>query len=145
MEKKVFLEKLNQIIEESRTGILATVSENGFPAMRYMTVTTVPGREGYLYSLTSQAFPKVRSLQENEAVSWLFTSSKTREVFSLRGKIVAIDNPRFKAEIMEDLGKALETFWKLDSDPADLVCLETKVLSGEYFNPKTAEKSQVQF
>ncbi len=52
--------------------------------------------------------------------------------------------PRFKSELLEEIGRGLETFWRLNDDPSDLVCLETKLISGEYFNPKTAEKVQIE-
>ena len=140
-----FMEKFRLMLEDTQSGILATTDPEGYPNLRYMTPTLVPGKDGLLYAVTAQHFPKVTDIAKNSRVSWLFTSARTREVYSLRGLIRLIDNPRFKSEILEQLGKGLETFWKLNEDPSLLVCLETVLESAEYFNPKTAEKSQVSF
>jgi len=139
------LHKFQQALEDSPMALLATVTADGFPAMRYMTPATIPGRVGYLYAITAAAFPKVNDLRQQSKVSWLLTSAKTREIFSFRGKIALVEDPRFKSELLEELGRGLETFWKLNDDPSDLIVLETQLISGEYFNPKTAEKFQASF
>ncbi|NNM68303.1 MAG: pyridoxamine 5'-phosphate oxidase family protein [Spirochaetales bacterium] len=145
MNKKEFLEKFNQLLEEGQSGILATINPDGYPSQRYMTPTVIPGKPGLLYAVTARNFAKIGDIDKNPRVSWLFTSHKTREIFSLRGQMRLIDDPRFKSEILEELGKGLETFWKLNDDPSLLVCLETILESAEYFNPKTAEKYQISF
>jgi pyridoxamine 5'-phosphate oxidase len=134
------LSKFATILEESPMAILATVTADGFPAMRYMTPAMIPGRKKQLYAVTAAAFPKVADLGAHPQVSWLLTSPKTREIFSFRGRITLVEDPRFKSELLEELGRGLETFWKLNDDPSDLIVLETELLSGEYFNPKTADK-----
>lgn len=145
MNKDDLLHKFQQALEDSPMALLATVTADGFPAMRYMTPATIRGRSGYLYAITAAAFPKVNDLTKNPQVSWLLTSPKTREIFSFRGRIALVEDPRFKSELLEELGRGLETFWKLNDDPSDLIVLETQLLSGEYFNPKTAEKYQSNF
>lgn len=145
MDKKEFLDKFSQLVEDSHVGILATVTGEGFPSMRYMTPILINGRPDAIYAVTSSTFQKVNDLNRSPKVSWLFTNNKTREIFSFRGHLNIIDAPRFKSEILEELGQSLETFWKLAEDPSELVCLETTLISGEYFNPKSAEKFQVKF
>lgn len=140
MTKDEVLKKFRQTLEESPQALLATVTPDGYPAMRYMTPSMVKGREGRLYAVTAASFPKVKDLQVHPQVSWMLTSPKTREVFSFRGRIVLVEDARFKAELLEEIGRGLETFWRLNDDPSDLVVLETVLESGEYFNPKTAEK-----
>lgn len=143
MTKEELLKKFRQVLEESPQAILATVNAEGFPAMRYMTPSMVRGNDSCLYAITAAAFPKVKDLASNPHVSWMLTSPKTREIWSFRGKITLVEDPRFKSELLEEIGRGLETFWRLNDDPSDLVCLETRLLSGEYFNPKTAEKVQI--
>jgi len=108
-----------------------------------MTPAMVKGRDDALYAVTAASFPKVRDLAAQPLVSWMLTSSKTREIFSFRGKITLVEDPRFKSELLEEIGRGLETFWRLNDDPSDLVVLETRLTSGEYFNPKTADKLQI--
>jgi len=143
MTKEELLKKFRLLIEESPQAILATVTSEGYPAMRYMTPSMVKGHDDALYAITAASFPKVQDLSTNPLVSWMLTSPKTREVFSFRGKITLVEDPRFKSELLEEIGRGLETFWRLNSDPSDLVVLETRLLTGEYFNPKTAEKVQI--
>jgi pyridoxamine 5'-phosphate oxidase len=145
MTAESLLTKFRQTLEDSPMAILATVTPEGFPAMRYMTPAMIKGRETYLYAITAAAFPKVAELSRDPKVSWLLTSPKTRETFSFRGEVTLVADPRFKSELLEELGQGLETFWKLNDDPSDLICLETKLSSGEYFNPKTAEKFHTDF
>jgi len=143
MTKEELLKKFRAVLEESPQALLATVTAEGYPAMRYMTPAMVKGNDSCLYAVTAASFPKVRDLAGNSLVSWMLTSPKTREIFSFRGKIVLIEDPRFKSELLEEIGRGLETFWRLNEDSSDLVCLETRLVSGEYFNPKTAEKVQI--
>ena len=143
MTKDELLKKFRQILEESPQALLATVTGEGYPAMRYMTPAMVKGNDTCLYAVTAASFPKVKDLAASPLVSWMLTSPKTREIFSFRGKITLVEDPRFKSELLEEIGRGLETFWRLNDDPSDLVCLETRLISGEYFNPKTAEKVQI--
>ena len=143
MTKEEMMKKFRQVLEESPQALLATVTSEGYPAMRYMTPAMVAGHDNALYAVTAASFPKVSDLSSSPLVSWMLTSPKTREIFSFRGKITLIEDPRFKSELLEEIGHGLETFWRLNDDPSDLVCLETRLVSGEYFNPQTAEKVQI--
>jgi len=143
MTKQELLKRFRQVLEESPQAVLATMTDEGYPAMRYMTPAMVQGNDEALYAVTAASFPKVRDLATRSQVSWMLTSPKTREIFSFRGKIRLVEDPRFKSELLEQIGQGLETFWRLNDDPSDFVCLETRLVSGEYFNPKTAEKVQI--
>ena len=137
------MKKFRQVLEETPQALLATVTSDGFPAMRYMTPTMVQGNDACVYAVTAASFPKVQDLVGHPQVSWMLTSPRTREIFSFRGTINLIEDPRFKSELLEEIGRGLETFWRLNDDPSDLIVLETQLVSGEYFNPKTAEKVQI--
>jgi len=145
LNKDEFLKKFRQVLEDSPQAILATVTPEGFPAMRYMTPSMVKGRDDALYAVTAASFPKVKDLATHPQVSWMLTSPKTREIYSFRGRITLVEDPRFKSELLEEIGRGLETFWRLNDDPSDLVILETRLESGESFNPKTADKAQIRF
>lgn len=142
MTKEELLKKFRLVLEDSPQALLATVTAEGYPAMRYMTPAMVKGRDDALYAVTAASFPKVKDLATSPLVSWMLTSPKTREIFSFRGKITLVEDPRFKSELLEEIGRGLEMFWRLNDDPSDLVILETRLVSVEYFNPKTADKVQ---
>jgi len=145
MTKDEAMKMVRRALDDGAQAILATVGADGFPYMRYMTPAMVRGRDDALYAITASSFPKVKDLAANASVSWMLTSSKTREIFSLRARIHLVDDPRFKSELLEEIGRGLENFWRLNDDPSDLVCLESVLVSGEYFNPKTADKFQFEF
>ncbi len=137
-----YLNNIIQTVEDVGRGLLATISTTGYPSMRWMNPIFLPGRLHWMYCATSKNFPKVNDMGNNPNVSWLVTHNKTGEIFSLRGKISILDNPRFSSEILEELGRRLENFWRLNPEPSDIVILETALETGEYFNPKTGEKHQ---
>jgi len=143
MTKEELMKKFRLVLDETPQALLATVTAEGFPAMRYMSPAMVTGNDRCLYAITAAHFPKVADLALHPLVSWMLTSPKTREIYSFRGKIALVEDPRFKSELLEEIGQGLEMFWRLNDDPSDLVCLETTLLSAEYFNPKTAEKVQM--
>lgn len=145
MDKGEFVKKMAQMLEDVKNGILATAGTDGFPSMRWMTPTLIRGQEGSLFAVTASSFPKIQAFEAQNKVSWLFTSNRTGEILSLRGHIKPVDDPRFKSEILEELSRSLENFWKLNEDPSNLVCLQTHLISGEYFNPKAGTKVQVTF
>src|SRR5271165_6796669 len=101
MTKEELLKKFRQVLEESPQALLATVTDDGYPAMRYMTPAMVKGNDEALYSVTAASFPKVKDLASHSLVSWMLTSPKTKEIFSFRGKITLIEDPRFKSELLE--------------------------------------------
>lgn len=137
-----FLSQVMQAVDESSRALLATVSTTGYPAMRWMNPVFLPGKMHWMYCTTSKHFPKVHDLEKHNRVSWMITNNRSGEIYSLRGVMKVLDNPRFSSEIMEELGRRLENFWKLNPEASDVVVLETTLETGEYFNPKTGEKSQ---
>lgn len=133
-------------MEDAQNGILATQGSDGFPHMRWMTPILKGGTEDpYLCAVTSSHFPKVAELTTRSQISWLFTSPKTREVVSLFGTVQVNQNSRYVSEMMEEMGRKLAVFWKVNDDPSSLVSLETGLVSGEYFDPRTGEKHKIKF
>ena len=56
-----------------------------------------------------------------------------------------IDDPMFKAEVMQAIGPRLTVFWKLNKDPGSLVVLETVVEQGVSFVPLKGEVEIIKF
>ena len=52
------MQEMENLLESSRSAILATVGKEENPTMRWMTPTTVRGRTGALYAVTSRNFAK---------------------------------------------------------------------------------------
>jgi general stress protein 26 len=132
--------RLDRILENSRVGILTTVDERGYPHSRWMTPTLVPGREGYIYAVTSPSFQKTLEIVKHPQVGWIFQSKSLDEIVTSGGRITIIDNPSLKSEVQEALGTNLTVFWRVNPNEKDLVVLETTVEEMTYFNPIRNEK-----
>ena len=142
MTKTDILGAVDAIIEEAQVGVLATVGPDGRPAMRWMTPTTVRGRPGYLYALTSPLFRKMRHLENQDAVEWMFQTPELNRIVSVRGRISVIDNPQLKSEVLESIGRRLEVFWRVN-DKMEFIVLETAIEEVSVFQPMKQTRDSV--
>jgi pyridoxamine 5'-phosphate oxidase len=143
MTKTDVLGEVDAIIEAAQVGVLATVDPDGRPALRWMTPTTVRGRPGYLYALTSPQFRKMRHLEEHEDVEWMFQTPELNRIVTVRGRIAAIDNPQLKSEVLESIGRRMEVFWRVN-DSTDFIVLETAIDQVSVFQPMKQTRESVQ-
>lgn len=143
MELRNMFRRLDRILENSRVGILTTVDERGYPHSRWMTPALVPGREGYIYAVTSPSFRKALEAASHPQVGWIFQTKSLDQILSAGGKINIIDNPSLKCEVQEALGTNLAVFWRVNPNEKDLVVLETVVEEMTYFNPVKNETIQM--
>lgn len=140
MEKKEFLKSMEEIINNSKVGILATVDNEGNPHMRWMTPGFLSGRDGTLYAVTSKSFTKINQLEKNPNIEWQFQTKTLDKIATVKGFINLIDNSALKMEVIESIGSRLSIFWKLNEDPSSLIVLETVITSGQIFIPLKGEK-----
>ena len=126
MTKTEILGALDAIIDEAQVGILATTDTDGRPAMRWMTPTQVRGRQGYLYSVTSPGFRKIRHIEAQPGVEWMFQTPDLNRIVTVKGQISIVDNPQLKSEVLESIGRRLEVFWRVN-DKSEFVVLETMI------------------
>ena len=143
MDRHEIMYKVEQLLEDAKTGILATVDETGSPRMRWMTPIVLKGRPGTLFAITSPDFGKVVQLTTHPDVEWMIQSRSLNQVVTLRGKINILDNPSIKTEVMETLAKRLTVFWKVNSQKTDFVVLETVLSEAVYFQPMKGQKETV--
>jgi general stress protein 26 len=145
MTKSELTDKLESILRDAKTGILATVDADGNPRMRWMTPHLMDGHANMLYSITSPLFTKIDDLNKSPYVQWMIQTRDLREVITLRGRISIIDNPSFKAQMIEKIGSKLTVFWKLNKETTDWVVLETVINEAVYFSPMKGIKETVEF
>ena len=143
MTKQELLARLTAILEEAKTGLLATVDAEGRPRMRWMTPALLPGRAGALFALTSPGFAKTAQISGQPCVEWMFQSPSLTEIVTLRGRINLLDNPSIRSEVLEVVGPRLRAFWKLNEDERDLLVLETVLEEASHYLPLTGEKVSV--
>ena len=116
MTKHEVLYKVEQILETTRAGILATLDQDGKPRMRWMTPAILQGRADVLFAVTSPDFEKVVQLATHPDVEWMIQTRALDQIVNLRGKMNILDNPSIRSEVMEHLGKQLTVFWRVNTE-----------------------------
>gem|GEM_PF-488803 len=145
MKKVEALRLLSEIVEETKVGVLATV-EDGYPHMRWMTVGTLKGRPGALFSVTLEGSRKLHQIAKKPDVEWLIQSRALDRVINVRGRVNVIDNPALRAEVLEAMGRELVTLWKIRKDDFQrLIVLETVIDELAYSLPLKGEIHVVRF
>ena len=133
-ENSVF-EKLQNLVEEARIGIFITVDEKSSPHPRWMSPVFLPRLKGALYAVTSADNEKVRHLETNPRVSWIFQSKSLDRIATLNGRARVVRDPPLSAEVLEAIGPRLQVFWKYTGDPKKLLVLETVLEDFSWFSP----------
>ena len=145
MNQNEMMYKVEQILEDARAAILATIDEQGNPRMRWMTPALVRGRSGALFAVTSPDFHKVVELNAHADVQWMIQTRSLDQVVNLKGKINVIDNPSIRSEVMEHLARQLTVFWRVNTENTAFIVLETIIEEATYFRPMKGLKETVTF
>lgn len=135
MKDKDPMNDFRSLLESTRVGILTTIGQEGYPRSRWMAAATIPREKGYLYCVSISGARKVKDLEANDKVEWIFQTPSLDTVIRLRGRAVAMDNPQLKAEVLEALGSSLENFWRVNPDPGRLVVIETAIEKISLYKP----------
>ncbi len=145
MTQHEIVNKLTEIIDDAKTGILATVDAEGRPHIRWMTPATLRDRQTALFAVTCPDFAKVEHLKTNRKVTWMFQSKQLNKIVQLSGKVNIIDNPSLKNEVLEVLAPRLDVFWKVNCVSAEFIVLETVIDEATYFEPLSNIHETVKF
>lgn len=130
------LEVLHSLVGEVHVGLLISQGQDSYPDSRWMTVTLLEREPHCLYSVSIAGTKKTQEITSQDKVSWSFQSPSLDRIVNVRGRASILDNPRLKAEILENLGSQLENFWKINPDPGKLVVIETYVKKATLYLPK---------
>jgi pyridoxamine 5'-phosphate oxidase len=145
MTKRDMMAQIGKILDDAKTGLLATVDKEGKPHMRWLTPTVIRGRSGALYNITSQDSEKLKQLEENPHVQWMIQSRALDMIITVNGRINVIDNPFLRTEVLEAVGDRLGVFWKIHENDWELVVLETIIERATYYLPMKHVKDTVEF
>lgn len=143
MDINAMFDVMERLIEKSKVAVLANVDQTSKPRMRWMTPAVIRGRQGFLYALTAPDFAKSSQLESQPEVEWMIQGPGLQEILRIRGKVMLMDSPSLKSDVLEALGGRLGTFWKKNPDPSNMLVLETVIESFEYYKPMSNESISV--
>ncbi len=139
------MNKIETVLEDAKTGVLATVDAEGRPHARWMTPVVLAQWPQALFAVTSPDFPKILQLNANNKVEWLIQTRALDQIINVRGGINVLDNPSLKAQVMEAIGRKLTVFWKINKDKTDFVILETVIDEASWYAPMKGLREIVKF
>lgn len=116
-----------RLADGTRPGVLATVDEAGKPHVRWMA--TVSLRDfPLLYTITCPASQKVRHIQNNPHVSWMFSNDEMNLIVNLEGEAHLVCDPVRVQQVwkmLEDKSRAY--FLSLSPGTAGFSVIETEI------------------
>jgi general stress protein 26 len=145
MTKNKIIEIIQYCIENSRAAVLATISLDGNPDMRWVTPGCLRERPEAVYLVSESHFNKVKQLSENPAATMMFQTITLNQVVTIFGKVNVVITPSILAETLECIGKHLNAFWNLKGGKRDLVVLEFIIENAHYYNPLSGTHESVPF
>ena len=145
MDKRDVIKLADKIISDSKTAVLSTVTSEGAPKMRWMSPVFLDGRPECIYAITSKGFRKTVEINENGNVQWMIQSKSLDVVITLDGRSTIVENASLKNEVLEAVGRQLQTFWTLNKDSSASTVIETEIISAVVFYPVKGLKHMVSF
>jgi general stress protein 26 len=135
MDRAQTVNKIEEILDEAKTGILVTVNQSGKACPRWMTPAVLKQPAAALYCFTVAKSEKLRHIAANNNVVWMIQKPNLGEIVKIDGIARVIKSPSTKSELLEILGKRLKTFWGTNAKVEEFVVIETLIESVEYYKP----------
>lgn len=145
MDQREIINKIDRILDDARTGMLATSDSKGRIHLRWMTPCVLRFLPNSIYCFTVPDSKKLEHITGNNEVQWSIQTRDLREIVSVRGRVNIIDNPATKSELYDTLGAKLATFWKANVGAEEFIVLETIIESAEYYMPIKGIRETVVF
>ena len=145
MDRHGVMRRLEELLDDAHTGLLATVDEQGRANLRWMIPVVLRSRPDHLFAFSCTGTRKVADIETNPRVTWLIQNRSITEVITLYGVMRGIDNPALKNEIFENVGARLESFWKMHCRLDEFVILETRLEKAVHYLPMKDQRAEVLF
>lgn len=145
MEQQEIINKIESILEDAKTAILATSDSQGKVHLRWMTPAILKYQPDAIYCFAVPHCEKLKHIAANNNVEWMVQTKDLREIVNIQGTANIIDTPATKSELLETLGPRLATFWKANASAEEFIVLETKIVSAVYSKPMKAVRELVSF
>ncbi len=114
--KRELFECITEILEETKVGVMTTVDDNNHPHARWMVLSLLKDSEKCFYAISSPNAHKCHDIKNNPNINLLIQDKALTKVISITGKAQIIDNPSLRAQVIENIGSKLSTFWRVNSD-----------------------------
>lgn len=118
-----------ELVEKSKTAILATVDENGYPNMRAMLNLEWDGLKTIWFS-TNVSSVKIKQVSDNKKAGAYFFDEKAFKGLRLIGDIEIIKDAEVKKKLWRP---GFEMYYPQGVNDPDYCVLELKVKSGNYY------------
>jgi general stress protein 26 len=145
MTPQEMLNRVEVILEDSKAGILSTITPDGVPHMRWLTPLILKQRPGCIYAVTAPGSAKTIDIDSMPQVEWMLQTRGLTEIVNLKGTITAVDNPALKSEIFDILGPRLTVFWKANPEKDEFIVLETAITEAMWLRPMKGIRETVKF
>lgn len=133
---------LSSLLENSKVGMLATSGPEGQPHLRWVTAAMLKGEHRYLYCVTMSGTRKARDIGDNDRVAWSFQTPSLDTIVGVSGRARILDLPELKAQVLEALGRDLTTFWRINTNPKNLVVIESTIDDIRLYRPMESPKGE---
>lgn len=140
MSTESLMNLIDSLIDEVKTGVLATVDTGGIPRQRWITPGILPGRPGSIFIVTASHFAKVAQAEKNPDASILLQTRLLDKVLSLQGRLSIIGNPLIRSELLERIGGRLNAFWRINVPDREMVTLQFVITGAVLYLPLEGTK-----
>ena len=135
MEHRQIIDKIEEIIDDVRTGILTTIDQEEETSSKWMVPVVLKYPTTAIYCFSQRRCEKHSHIASNSKVEWMIQTEDYREIVKIQGTAVVNDNPDIKAEMLDRLGDDIKTFFKADTIVEEPVVIETSIETAEYYKP----------
>ena len=145
MEIQELLNRLDDILDEAKTAVLATTDSAGQTHMRWMSPVILKHRGGSIFAFSAAATLKIQQIEATHQAEWMIQRRDLRQIVNIHGTTRVVDNPALKAELMDILGPRLATFWRANAGLDEFVVIETVIEQAVFFVPMEGARQALQF
>jgi pyridoxamine 5'-phosphate oxidase len=136
---------IETILCDTHTAVLATIDKEGNPKMRWVTPGCLNERPDALYMISASNFAKIIQIQHNNLSEIMIQTKALDKVINIRGCISILKNPGLRSKVLENIGKYLSAFWKVNRPEDEMVVLEFVIDEATVYYPMKGTKIIVPF
>jgi general stress protein 26 len=147
MTPNELLVEVDQILEDSKTALLATVDERGQPCLRWMTPRRLKTLPNLLCAVCEVGSTKVEHIRRRPEVTWLVQRASLDTVITLRGRSSVIEDAAMLQEFLDVAARDLFVIWRLHPPGANnpFAMIETVIETASRFDSLTGKTTEFRF